>query len=96
MICSECGKEKDTGSFNPECSSPTVCFRCRVSSVQIGFGGYQDQFHEGTNAERQRTAIKEAKDNGHDPVPAWTNTYTGSTAGSHKKLADTVKNTKVF
>jgi hypothetical protein len=91
MICTECGKDKDTKSFNPECGSPTVCFRCRVTSVGIGFNGNREFFHNDTVKAFQERTVREGRANGLDPIPAWHNTNTGPTPGGLKKLKETHK-----
>ena len=74
MECTECGNELPTEKFNPESFTPTVCFRCRVSSVKLGFGGHRAAFHGdtlvgGTIASDNRATVESARANGHDPVP---------------------------
>lgn len=74
MICSDCGKEVPLTKFNPDSFSPDVCFKCRVSGVSIGFGGYRDAFHGdslvgGTVASDVAHTIEEGRALGHDPVP---------------------------
>lgn len=74
MECVDCGKEKPASSFNAESFSPKTCFRCRVSGVSftnpIKTGQGEDQWRHSTIKESNRLQIKEAKDNGLDPVPA--------------------------
>jgi hypothetical protein len=72
MECIDCGRELPLTKFNLEGPDPESCFRCRIQGTQFGFGGYRKQFHEGTNAERTRTAMAEARAQGHDPVPVKT------------------------
>lgn len=71
MICTECDTEWPVDRFCQDGPNPTVCFRCRVQTVNLGYGGYRQQFHDGTIAERQRRQIAEARSNGLDPIPAW-------------------------
>ncbi len=88
--CTECGQPRPNSKFNPESFSPTVCFRCRVSGVSVGFGGYRDQFHGnemgGTIAESNRRTIAEARSQGHDPVPVSRGVSHGLTAGQMSRL----------
>jgi hypothetical protein len=75
MVCSDCRKEVPQDRFNPDSFSPGVCFKCRVSGVSIGFGGYKDSFHGdnlvgGTVASDVRNTVAEGRAQGHDPVPA--------------------------
>jgi len=74
MICSECQREVSQDRFNPESFSPDVCFKCRVSGVSIGFGGYRESFHGdnlvgGTIASDVRDTVAKGRAEGHDPVP---------------------------
>ena len=74
MVCSDCGNEAPLSKFNAESFSPTVCFKCRVSGVSIGFGGYRSAFHGdglvgGTIASDVKNTIAEGRALGHDPVP---------------------------
>lgn len=86
MICDTCGKEKDLGQFNLGGPSPETCFKCRVSSVSVGFGGNREFFHNDTLKGFQERTVKEGRANGLDPVPAWHTTGTGTTAGGMARL----------
>jgi hypothetical protein len=75
MTCDTCGEEKPLSKFNLESFSPETCFRCRVESVDIGFGGFRDAFHGdtlvgGTIKSDNEHTINEGRANGYDPVPA--------------------------
>lgn len=74
-ICTECGQKVSKDRFNSASFSPTVCFRCRISGISIGFGGYREAFHGdnlvgGTVASDVAHTIAEGRKLGHDPVPA--------------------------
>jgi hypothetical protein len=74
LTCTDCGNEAPISKFNDESFSPTVCFKCRVSGVSIGFGGYKESFHGdglvgGTVASDIRHTVAEGRAQGHDPVP---------------------------
>lgn len=74
MECTECGKTLPPDKFNPESFTPEVCFRCRISSVKIGFGGHREAFHGdtlvgGTIKSDNESTVKQARANGFDPVP---------------------------
>jgi hypothetical protein len=75
MVCTDCGKEAPLSKFNDESFSPSVCFKCRVSGISIGFGGYKEAFHGdnlhgGTIASDVKHTVAEGRALGHDPVPA--------------------------
>jgi hypothetical protein len=72
MECIDCGRELPLSKFNLEGPDPESCFRCRVQGTQFGYGGHKEAFHDGTNAERTRTAMAEARAQGYDPVPVQT------------------------
>jgi hypothetical protein len=87
LTCVQCEKVWPPDRFNPDCASPNTCFKCRSSSVSLGFGGFRTQFHNHTIKEGQDRAMREARANGHDPVPAWHTSYTaGGIAGHDAKL----------
>ena len=75
MECTECGKMLPADKFNPESYSPTVCFKCRIQGVKLGFGGRREAFHGdtlvgGTIRSDNEATVKAAREQGHDPVPA--------------------------
>jgi hypothetical protein len=86
--CETCNVVWPSDRFNPECASPGMCFKCRSSTISLGFGGQRTHFHNHTDKEVQRRIIAEARAGGHDPVPAWDKAmpFTGPAAGSMKKL----------
>lgn len=84
-VCDQCGKEQDTSRFNPECGSPLTCFRCRVSSVSLGFGGHQESFHNDTIRAFQERTVREGRANGLDPQLK-TNHGAGPTSSQLSKL----------
>ena len=85
MKCSECGKIKALDAFNSECVTPTVCFKCRVSTINLGFGGHRESFHNETIKEFRDKTVKEGRANGLDPVPV-TNFGSGPNGSQLKKL----------
>lgn len=87
MKCAECGKEKAPEAFNSECNTPTVCFKCRVSTINLGFGGYREFFHNDTIKGFQDRQVKEGRENGLDPVPI-TNHGAGPSATQIQKLQE--------
>ena len=95
MICDTCGNDLALSKYNFEGPAPETCFKCRASGVQIGFGGFKEQFHNGTKAERRRTTIAEAKAQGLDPEPVHTAAYAFTpsvsqmdTAAKHTDLSE--------
>jgi hypothetical protein len=92
MICNSCGKDKATSQFNLDGPSPDICFKCRLSSVSIGFGGHREFFHNDTVKAFQERQVAEGRANGLDPIPAWHNTNTGTTAGGMERLKKHHKN----
>lgn len=90
MICSECQQPKDSSAFNAECFTPTVCFKCRVSSIKIGFGGHRETFHSTTIKESQDEIVRMGRANGLDPELK-TNHGAGLTAGQMAKVSSAVK-----
>lgn len=86
MTCDTCGRTLGKDRFNPDCQTPLTCFGCRVRTVNIGFGGHREFFHNDTIKSFQERQVAEAKSNGLNPIPAWHNTNTGTTSGGMKKL----------
>ena len=95
MECSNCLEEKPASSFNAESFSPDVCFHCRVSSVSwanpLKSAQGDDAWRHDTIKDFQRRQVAEAKENGLDPIPAWHNTNTGTTAAGMKKIQEAHK-----
>jgi hypothetical protein len=72
--CEDCGLDLPESKFNAESWSPGSCFRCRVSSIRLGFVGDRalfkgDTLVGGTIASDNRHQIEGARKNGLDPVP---------------------------
>lgn len=91
MICTDCGRELPETKFNVESGSPTSCFRCRVSTVNVGFGGYQSSFRGdtlfgGTLASDNRHTVEAARAQGHDPVPASRGVSHGGSSAQTERL----------
>jgi hypothetical protein len=93
--CDTCAGSYPASKFNLECPNPETCFRCRVQGTQFGYGGYRQQFHEGTNAERTRNIVAEARSQGHDPVPVHTAGGHGPSARQMSQLSEHLKAQKV-
>lgn len=88
MKCDTCGKELPTEKFNTESFSPETCFKCRVSGVRLGFSAGRQGFHGdhlvgGTIKSDNDHTVKQARANGHDPVPMKT---AGGVGVSQKEL----------
>jgi len=89
MKCTDCDEDQPTDKFNPESGSPTVCFKCRVSTVRMGFVAGKSGFHGddlvgGTIASDNRATLAAAREQGHDPVPIKT---AGGVGVSSKELS---------
>ena len=69
FVCLSCKRGWPADRYNRECSAPDLCFACRSKSVKTAFAGGKEYFHDGTEAERTRKTISEAKAAGFDPVP---------------------------
>lgn len=76
MICSNCQRNLPADKFNPDCHTPDVCFRCRVSSISytnpIKSGQGDDMWRHDTIRGSVRRQVDEARANGLDPVPKHT------------------------
>lgn len=70
QTCPSCGRDWPDDRFNgvhPE------CFKCRASTLSVGFGTLgREFFHNTTVLEYTTNQYKEAKRNGMDIVPAHT------------------------
>lgn len=51
----------------------SICFKCHVKSIRLGFTYGQEDFHGPTIAERQRKTVDDAKAKGinAEPVTNW-------------------------
>lgn len=47
----------------------TICFRCHVKTVNLGFTYGKEDFHGPTVKERQEKAVSDARINGYNPEP---------------------------
>lgn len=93
--CGKCGREWPADRFNRECTTPDWCFACRSKTIYTAFQGGKEYFHSGTEGERARRAVSEAKAAGFDPVPAETGkAWNGASASGLKKL-ETISAKKV-
>lgn len=97
MECSSCARVWPEDRFNRACSTPDWCFACRSKTVNTAFAGGKQYFHDGTEAERARKAVSEAKAAGFDPVPAETGkAWSGASASTLKKIGEVSKNVGAF
>lgn len=85
----ECGQRWPESKFNADCGAPEHCFKCRISSVRLGFSATRAGFHGdhlagGTVASDNRHTVELARKNGHDPVPVRT---AGGVGVSSKELS---------
>ncbi len=97
MDCANCGRSWGADRFNLACSTPDWCFACRSKTVSTAFAGGKQYFHDGTDAERARTAISEAKAAGLDPVPVETGgAWNAASAGSLKTVGEVSKKVGAF
>lgn len=65
--CPSCRKEWPEDRFN---GVHAECFKCRVSTLRVGFGTVgRDFFHNTTIKEYNDHTVKEARKNGIDAVP---------------------------
>lgn len=89
--CVQCGQEWPESKFNADCGSPDHCFKCRVSTIRMGFSATRAGFHGdtlvgGTIASDNRNTVQLARQNGHDPVPARTAGGVGVSASELSRL----------
>lgn len=51
----------------------SICFKCHVKTIRLGFTHGKEDFHGPTIAERQRQTVADAKANGitAEPVTNW-------------------------
>jgi len=97
MECSNCKRVWAADRFNQGCSTPDWCFACRSKTVSTAFAGGKTYFHDGTEAERARAAISEAKAAGFDPVPVETGkAWSSASASSLKNIGDVSKKAGAF
>jgi hypothetical protein len=87
--CDTCGELRPTDKFTADSFSPDTCFKCRVSTVRMGFTAGKATFHGdnlvgGTIASDNRHMVDLARSNGHDPVPVAT---AGGVGVSAKELS---------
>ena len=89
--CVQCNRTLPIEKFNRESSSPEHCFKCRVSTVRMGFSSGKAHFHGdelygGTIASDNRHTVAEARSQGHDPVPVHTAGGVGVSAKELNRL----------
>lgn len=66
FTCDICGSEFEADEL-PRRGS--ICFRCHIKTVDIGFTHGKDNFHGPTIGERQRKQVADAKAAGIDAQP---------------------------
>ena len=66
FVCEPCGKSFEAEEL-PRRGS--VCFKCHVSTIRLGFTYGQEDFHGPTIRERQAKTVADAKINGYNPEP---------------------------
>ena len=99
ITCTDCGNELPPTKFNAESYSPTVCFKCRVSGIRLGFRAGKETFHGdnlygGTIRSDVEHTLSEARSNGHDPVPVSSGVSHGpSTTAQMNRLKSAVSAT---
>jgi hypothetical protein len=87
IVCARCERVWPSDRYNSDCTTPDWCFACRSKTIRTAFQGGKQYFHDGTEAERSRKAVSEARAAGFDPVPAETGKgWNGASAASIKKL----------
>lgn len=90
--CDNCGRELPIGKFDLSGRDPGTCFKCRVSTISftnpIKTGQGDDAWRHDTIRDYQRRKVAEAAEQGHEAIPAWHTTGTGTTSGSMQRLSD--------
>ncbi|QGH73547.1 MAG: DNA-directed RNA polymerase [Podoviridae sp. ctDWo9] len=66
LVCSECGRRFEEDEL-PKRGS--VCFKCHVKTIRLGFTYGQEAFHGPTVREQQAKIVSDAKINGYDAQP---------------------------
>lgn len=89
--CDTCGEHRPTDKYTADSFSPDTCFKCRVSTVKMGFAAGRESFHGdtlhgGTIRSDNEHTVKLARENGHDPVPMKTAGGVGVSAKELNKL----------
>lgn len=87
IVCARCERVWPSDRYNQGCTTPDWCFACRSKTISTAFQGGKQYFHDGTEGERARKAVSEARNAGFDPVPAETGkAWNGVSASGLKKL----------
>lgn len=74
MVCPTCSKDWPSDRFRHDGDD---CFKCRVSTVSLGFAAGKDMFHSVTKKEWADRSVKDfTARNGYAPEPVST-VYTG-------------------
>lgn len=84
-ICTDCGLEWPLDRFREDNPNPDSCFKCRTKGIGLTLQGGKSYWHDGTEKERARHAVAEAKAAGFDPVPRETRGAWNGAAGSTLK-----------
>jgi hypothetical protein len=66
FMCDNCGDSFQAEQLNRRGS---VCFRCHVQTIRLGFAHGKEDFHGPTIKERQEKTVSDAKINGYNPEP---------------------------
>lgn len=93
--CDTCGLQQPQSKYTADSFSPDTCFKCRVSTVRMGFSAGREAFHGdslvgGTIKSDNDHTVKLAKANGHDPVPMSTAGGVGVTSKELTRLKSKV------
>ena len=69
LTCTRCASDFQTEEMH---RLGAICFKCHVSTVNLGFTYGKEDFHGPTIKERQEKAVSDARINGYNPEPVGT------------------------
>jgi hypothetical protein len=96
-ICAECGLEWPLDRFRDDNPNPDLCFKCRTRGVSLSLQGGKSYWHNGTESERARHALSEARAAGFDPVPRETGKgWNGAGPSTLAKIGEVSKKNGAF
>jgi hypothetical protein len=77
--CDTCDSYWPRDRYNPTCTSPRTCFRCRALGLGVGFQGGKEFFHNDTVTGSVKRMVNEfaANNDGQVPVPKTTSVTGG-------------------